>query len=340
MFAWLQRLFGRNQPPASVPTIARTQVYTTSQPAAADVFSVTEIQNYTPEMMVLTPELSQPEIDLLSENVIAHAMTRLDDLPSFPSMAAEVFGIIEHPDFEMSQLIKAISRDTSISASVLRASNSAAFGTTKAVETVRDAVVRLGAKETAKAVSAAATRALFDLEARVEQELFVEHWKGLWKSALTCAYGGAWIAMNYRKGDFDRVFLGGMLSNIGKTSALRSLSSMAMSQKVSHTLSAPVVTMVLAHVNERLTREVVAKWNLPETIANILLNEDLTDANTGVVRLVNSMDAIRATPWHGARAITVFERSVAALKLSDAQLRALNTQMSEIEQSAASTAGV
>ncbi|MEN6317566.1 MAG: HDOD domain-containing protein [Syntrophaceae bacterium] len=77
------------------------------------------------------------------------------NIPAFPAVALKVMELIDDPDFSLMDLADIIKYDQAISANILRICNSAYFGLRYKVETIRDAVMRLGQQNIIRAVQAA-----------------------------------------------------------------------------------------------------------------------------------------------------------------------------------------
>lgn len=77
------------------------------------------------------------------------------NIPAFPAVALKVMELIDDPDFSLMDLADIIKYDQAISANILRICNSAYFGLRYKVETIRDAVMRLGQQNVVRAVQAA-----------------------------------------------------------------------------------------------------------------------------------------------------------------------------------------
>ena len=77
------------------------------------------------------------------------------NIPAFPAAALKVMSLIDDPDFSIADVVDVIKYDQAIAANILRICNSAYFGLSHKVETVRDAVMRLGQQNVIRAVEAA-----------------------------------------------------------------------------------------------------------------------------------------------------------------------------------------
>jgi putative nucleotidyltransferase with HDIG domain len=79
----------------------------------------------------------------------------IKNIPAFPAAALKVMSLIDDPDFSIAEVVDVIKYDQAIAANILRICNSAYFGLSYKVETVRDAVMRLGQQNVIQAVEAA-----------------------------------------------------------------------------------------------------------------------------------------------------------------------------------------
>ena len=71
-------------------------------------------------------------------------LRRIRDVPSLPSVVIRIRQYLDDPDVSFDTLAKAIEHDPGLTANILRLANSAYFGWSRRVKTVRDAITRLG----------------------------------------------------------------------------------------------------------------------------------------------------------------------------------------------------
>ena len=65
-------------------------------------------------------------------------------LPPLPQTTTQIIAIIGDPYFQVSDLIKVIALDPTLTANLLRVANSASYSTARPTASVGDAIVRLG----------------------------------------------------------------------------------------------------------------------------------------------------------------------------------------------------
>ena len=155
------------------------------------------------------------DADTLIAWVVDSTSKNQGELPAFPAVAARLVDLLEQPDAEIDEVESMISQDQVISAQLLRTANSVLYGGAMPVETVNQAVLRLGFKETAQVAMGAACRSLFSMEDRAEIEAFADVWRAFWLDSLVAGYGARLVSRELDKGSSDRVFLSGMFRNLG-----------------------------------------------------------------------------------------------------------------------------
>ena len=73
-------------------------------------------------------------------------LARLADVPAPAAAGTDLIAILQCPDYPTDEVVRRIEVDAGLTAGVLRAANSAMLGGRRAVVSVRDAVLRLGAR--------------------------------------------------------------------------------------------------------------------------------------------------------------------------------------------------
>jgi HD-like signal output (HDOD) protein len=140
------------------------------------------------------------------------------DLPVLPKVAHEVMIAAGDPKRGAAEVARAIEKDPALCATVLRAANSAMFGSTVEIVSARQAVLRLGLLEVATLATTAAMRS-----ALVDHGAFEQHMKTWWRDALATALFAKEIA-RLRRQAVDSAFLCGLLREVGVPVILRVLS--------------------------------------------------------------------------------------------------------------------
>lgn len=93
-----------------------------------------------------------------------HVRGRLNQLPSLPSVVAELLHSIGNEDADIDKIARQIAKDQGLSARVLRVANSSFYGLQKQVTSINDAVVVLGFRAVRSMVLAVSVSATFRVE--------------------------------------------------------------------------------------------------------------------------------------------------------------------------------
>ena len=74
----------------------------------------------------------------------AQILAKAKSVPSLPSVVLKLRQYLNDPDVNFDQLAKVIEFDPGLTANVLQLANSAYFGWSRSIKTVKDAITRLG----------------------------------------------------------------------------------------------------------------------------------------------------------------------------------------------------
>ena len=101
-----------------------------------------------------------------SSSLLTHdqVRARLNQLPSLPSVVAELLVSISNDDADVDQIARQIAKDQGLTARVLRVANSSFYGLQKKVGTINDAVVVLGFRAVRSMVLAVSMSGAFRAE--------------------------------------------------------------------------------------------------------------------------------------------------------------------------------
>ena len=137
---------------------------------------------------------------------------RIKSLPTLPQVFYKIVETIETPESSASDVKNTIENDQSISAKILKVANSAAYGYTREIDDISQAIVILGfdmVKSIALSVSVFSTFPKLDTSTRFDRELF-------WIHTIASAESAVLIADKIGFTKKDQAFLLGLIHDIGK----------------------------------------------------------------------------------------------------------------------------
>src|SRR4029450_256685 len=125
-------------------------------------------------------------------------------LPVFHHVALKLMNVLAQEDYSIAQVAQMIIEDQALSSHVLRMANSAFFGGLSPVTTIRDAIVRLGARQVTNIVTVVTQSQQY----RTKDKAMAAYMQTLWQHSLGCSLGTKWFA---EKTGYKELAQGGLL---------------------------------------------------------------------------------------------------------------------------------
>lgn len=288
-----------------------------------------------PDRLILTPEAVARD-HALAERVIAHCRKNRPAPSSLPAVSLQVLNAIAEPDLSLAELSRLVAQDPALAAGVLKVANSPVYAGAQEIQTLRDAVTRLGLTEVGRVAGMVAARSLFQPQVRNEFSHFTRTWNELFTDSVTSARGASWLSLQLRKGRSDHVFVAGMLHDLGRPVALRSIAALVVAGESDDENDLHHVERVLEQVHVDIGGEVHQAWGLPRFPTLVAVrHHDLELPTDGeyvdvhIVRLVSALVQFRRHPWRFEEIREEVNQSCAALNVNSYLLRSLDTQLKD-----------
>lgn len=138
---------------------------------------------------------------------VAELFRKTQHLPTIPKVAQELIGTFNQSDVNIDEIAKKIALDQAISAKVLRLANTAAYGGSRKVASIRDAVMVLGFNSLRTLVLACSLVDSFRMPKGFDIKIF-------WQNSFRIAAISKWLARFCRQ-DGEIAFTCGLLHEIG-----------------------------------------------------------------------------------------------------------------------------
>jgi HD-like signal output (HDOD) protein len=178
---------------------------------------------------------------------------------------------------------------------------------------------------------------------RSEFAVFGNRWNDIFSESVVAARGAAWLSMRVKRARSDHAFLAGILHDLGRSVALRSVASLSLSEHCFE-LESTQIDRVVERVHVEIGGEVHVDWNLPRFPTLVAMRHhdlglpaegEYVDVHS--VRLSSALVQLMRQPWRLAQVKAEVDESCAALHLDGFALRSLETQLrSELESVLAS----
>jgi HD-like signal output (HDOD) protein len=225
-----------------------------------------------PELMKPPPEQPPPESEPArrGESIdpyrIIHDNT---ELASLPTIFAELVEAVNDPRSSAATLSRVVSKDTALAARLLKLVNSPFYGFPQKIDTISRAVTILGSRQlTMLALGVAAV----DMFRDVPEEMCTMD--SFWRHSIAVGVGARMLAVNCNIPNTERLFVAGLLHDVGRLVIYKHLAShardiLALSQAEDISLRAAEVK-VLGFDHSRLGGILLREWKLPPTLENIV----------------------------------------------------------------------
>ncbi len=213
-------------------------------------------------------------------------INEINTLPTFPEHIVEIQRMCDDSKATIQSISARILSDPSLTADVLKLSNSAVFLTGRKVKTVQEALVRIGLKELKNILTVSATRSILSNRYR-RYEMIWNHCN------RTAAYALSLASYYGMENLSEQVFVAGLLHDIGSIVLLsidEDMSSRIARIMETHILASSSIleeiSIGISHteIGERIAR----KWNFPDyLVAAIRHHHAPADADPEYNNMVN-----------------------------------------------------
>jgi putative nucleotidyltransferase with HDIG domain len=139
-------------------------------------------------------------------------LAAVKSVPSLPSVVIKLRTYLNDPDVSFDELAKVIQVDPGLTANILQLANSAYFGWSKTIKTVKEAITRLGTNRVFQMVLCMSVAPLVRKPIRG----YDTNAEGLWEHSIAVAICAEQLAAAVGLQDMDEAFTAGLLHDMGK----------------------------------------------------------------------------------------------------------------------------
>lgn len=218
-----------------------------------------------------------------------HLSGDLSELPVFSSVAVRLQQTLSNEACTIEEVQTLICEDQSLAGKVLKISNSSFYAGLSKVETVKEAIIRLGGQEITNIAMMASQREAY----KTTNGILKHNMQALWEHSFSCAVGSRWLAQKTGYHDVaPQAFMGGLLHDIGKLALFKVLDDIIRNEKSSISLSLPLIDEILTTLHEEVGYNLMRAWNLPDIYCDITRQHHAVDFDSNnilliIVRLAN-----------------------------------------------------
>jgi HD-like signal output (HDOD) protein len=222
-------------------------------------------------------------------DIIKQQIKKEESLPvlSPKAMAIQKEAIKEEPDFEV--LSRLIRMDPTLTGQVLKTANSPFYRGLGSVDTIKDAVVRLGQDEMVNIIM----KELHQKNFRSSHPMIRPYQIRLWNHSVSCAIGSLWTAKYLSMDELlPKAFIAGLLHDMGKLYLLTAIEKIFQSKTAEFKPPPQLIDKILDNLHSAMGYNLLTKWHLPEAYRVIARDHhtdeyDISNMLLLIVRLVN-----------------------------------------------------
>ena len=141
----------------------------------------------------------------------------IGELPSSPAIVSAVMGLTSNLDADPGEISRVMATDQSLTAKVLKLSNSSFYGRSKQVCSLQEAILILGFYTVRSIVVATSTRSMFEDQGAGSPQ------GKLWCHSLASAIAARQLAARVGHPNKDEIFIAALLHDIGKLVLMKNL---------------------------------------------------------------------------------------------------------------------
>lgn len=235
---------------------------------------------------------------MVENNEILETILLSDELPTLPTVATKLIALTSREDTTLSDISELISKDISLSAKILKVSNSAFYSFPQQIGSVSQAVSILGINAVRSLVLSFSFLTMKGGQSRTRF-----NFKKFWEKSLASAVAAKLILEQAEGTDTEQVFISGLLQNLGELVLAKTLPEeyekvlSAIDQDQHDTLAMEETVFGLNHTY--VGTEVAKKWGFPEALIapiefhhspeNYTLNNEAVRATIRAVYLSDSL---------------------------------------------------
>lgn len=192
---------------------------------------------------------------------------------AIPGITQQLFALARAENPDLVALISTAQRDPAITSELIRLANSPLYRGVERVHSIKEAVVRLGVRESLGIALVVASKDLHRPPGGARSHL----WMHLQSEVLTAAYGASWLSRRLKRGHPPTVFLAGLFFQVGKLAMLQPLVEATEHQHFPFLVSDSECLQVLNDVHVDIGCELLSQWNMPPAVIDTC--KDFSDPN-------------------------------------------------------------
>ena len=241
------------------------------------------------------------------DNKVKRVVSNIRNLPTPPIVFHQIQKVISDPEVSAGHIAGILAEDPAMSVKVLKLTNSAFYGLSREVDSVKQAVVIVGMEAIKNLVLSASVLDMFRGKS-VDQDFQESYWRHSLAAGCCCRI----LARRIRSRGFvdpDAAFSSGLLHDIGKMVVSCFLpdehSQLKQERKSDHTaVDYEIEERVLGYTHAQIGGFLAKQWKLPQRLGDAITfhhHPQLNDSEDPLVYLVHYGNYLAKQAFYDAR---------------------------------------
>jgi HD-like signal output (HDOD) protein len=255
------------------------------------------------------------------------------NLPAYPQISTKLAALMER-DPSISELVALLQEDVAVSAKLISISNTVRYRGNKPVQTLEQAVARLGLRDTQNHADLIANRGIY----KSGKKEFRVRLEKLWMHAMVCAHSARSVGLRTRTADPNEVFSIGLLHDIGHLLLLQVISALESGGTLKDPVSESELDLFLSQNHGGCGERLLHIWKLPKAFGDVARfheTEDQSPVRSPELQIVAFADRLAQSLGYaetGAQAPPDLTRDAAALGLDDTAMAEIRSEVQQLAE--------
>jgi len=228
-------------------------------------FTIRSEEGVTVSTVVIPVNLKKPEMITAIKGQI---LKEVDGLPTFPDNIVQLLTLCSSDDADINDIASRIKKDVALATDVIKLANSAGFITSRKVDDIPTAVVKIGLKNVKSILLVSTARKIMESRYRSFEDLW-EHCN------RTAFYSRMIMSIYYRKEEAENAYMAGLLHDLGQliltaidVEAIKKISYIAQDRNILNATVMEELTIGISH--SEIGGLVAGKWGFHPMLVEII----------------------------------------------------------------------
>lgn len=206
-------------------------------------------------------------LELIPETVRKLLASQPIELPIFHPVALKLQRMLSSLDFTVDEVAMAANEDPALASQMLKMANSPMYMGRTRVATIREVVIRLGAKQVVN-IAIAASQASAHTSSH---PVINRYMKELWQHSHGCALGSRWLTQNLGMlGSLEENYLAALLHDVGKLYLLKAVERLVVACVIKSLYEDELIMEVFKAMHVEQGVRLVQHWNFPPMYCDVI----------------------------------------------------------------------